>query len=179
MLVRPLQPANALFPISVTLSGIVYSVKSLGANAFNTPSMTKQRLSADANLPLNSFRLQQPLNTSVSIVVTLSGIVMLVRLRQPENASSLISVTLLPIVTLVRLLQPWNAPCPMLVTLLGMVMLVRLLQPENASSLISVTLSGITNSVISLPSTNRCLLPWILLFMSSPVICAVKSFLFT
>ncbi len=41
-------------------------------------------------------------------------------------------VTLLGIVTLVRLLQPENAESPMLVTLLGIVTLVRLLQPENA-----------------------------------------------
>ena len=37
-------------------------------------------------------------------------------------------VTLLGIVTLVRLVQPENAPSPMLVTLLGIVTLVRLVQ---------------------------------------------------
>ena len=41
-------------------------------------------------------------------------------------------VTLLGIVTLVRLVQPENASFPMLVTLLGIVTLVRLVQPENA-----------------------------------------------
>ena len=41
-------------------------------------------------------------------------------------------VTLLGIVTLVRLVQSENAPSPMLVTLLGIVTLVRLVQPENA-----------------------------------------------
>ena len=41
-------------------------------------------------------------------------------------------VTLLGIVTLVRLVQPENAMIPMLVTLLGIVTLVRLVQPENA-----------------------------------------------
>ena len=41
-------------------------------------------------------------------------------------------VTLLGIVTLVRLEQPSNAEEPMLVTLLGIVTLVRLEQPENA-----------------------------------------------
>ena len=38
-------------------------------------------------------------------------------------------VTLLGIVTLVRLEQPENAPPPMVVTLLGIVTLVRLAQP--------------------------------------------------
>ena len=41
-------------------------------------------------------------------------------------------VTLLGMVMLVRPLQLENAPWPMLVTLLGIVTLVRLLQPENA-----------------------------------------------
>ena len=41
-------------------------------------------------------------------------------------------VTLLGIVTLVRLVQPANASSPMLVTLLGIVTLVRLVQPSNA-----------------------------------------------
>jgi len=41
-------------------------------------------------------------------------------------------VTLSGMVMLVRLLQPANAPLPMLVTLSGMVMLVRLLQSPNA-----------------------------------------------
>ena len=43
-------------------------------------------------------------------------------------------VTLLGMLMLVRLLQPENAAYPMLVTLSGMVMLVRLLQPSNAKS---------------------------------------------
>ncbi len=41
-------------------------------------------------------------------------------------------VTLSGMVTLVRLLQPENAPFPMVVTLLGMVTLVKLLQDSNA-----------------------------------------------
>ena len=41
-------------------------------------------------------------------------------------------VTLLGIVTLVRPVQPWNAPDPMLVTLLGIVTLVRVVLLENA-----------------------------------------------
>ena len=41
-------------------------------------------------------------------------------------------VTLLGIVMLVRLMQPLNALSPMLVTRFGIVTLVRLLQPSNA-----------------------------------------------
>ena len=41
-------------------------------------------------------------------------------------------VTLFGIVTLVRLLQPENTEEPMLVTLFGIVTLVRLEQPQNA-----------------------------------------------
>ena len=51
------------------------------------------------------------------MLVTLSGIVMLVSLLQPENANSPMLVTLSGIVMLVRLLQPENAKSPMLVTL--------------------------------------------------------------
>ena len=63
------------------------------------------------------------------MLVTLLGIVTLVRLVQPENAQSPMLVTLLGIVTLVRLVQSENAASPMLVTLLGIVTLVRLVQP--------------------------------------------------
>ena len=48
-------------------------------------------------------------------------------------------VTLLGIVTLLRDLQSLNAYSPMLVTLLGIVTLVKNEQPENASSPILVT----------------------------------------
>ena len=45
------QYANANLPIEVTLLGITYSVNPAGANANNSPSTTRQRLSLDANLP--------------------------------------------------------------------------------------------------------------------------------
>ena len=41
-------------------------------------------------------------------------------------------VTLFGIVTLVKPLQFWNAYCPMLVTLFGIVTLVKSVQPRNA-----------------------------------------------
>ena len=50
-----------------------------------------------------------------------------------------ILVTLLGIVTLVRVVQPWNAEPPILVTLLGIVTLVRLVQPKNALSPMATT----------------------------------------
>jgi hypothetical protein len=60
------------------------------------------------------------------MLVTLSGIVMLVRRVQPLKAFSPISVTLSGIVILVRPLQLEKAPTPMLVTPSGIVMLVSL-----------------------------------------------------
>ena len=56
-------------------------------------------------------------------------------------------VTLSGIVTLVRPLQLENALYPMLVTLSGIVTLVRPLQPENALSPMLTTPDGITISV--------------------------------
>ena len=60
-----------------------------------------------------------------------------------ENAKPPMLVTLLGIVMLVKLLQSPNAPLPMLVTLLGIVMLVKLLQLLNTPSAMLVTLFGI------------------------------------
>ncbi len=51
-------------------------------------------------------------------------------------------VTLSGMVILVSPLQPENALSPMLVTLSGMVIPMSLLQPRNASSPMLVTLSG-------------------------------------
>ena len=57
----------------------------------------------------------------------LSGIVMHVRLSQPKNAGPML-VTLSGIAILVRLVQFSNVQSPMLVTLSGIVILVRLVQ---------------------------------------------------
>ena len=59
------------------------------------------------------------------MLVTLSGIVTLVRPLQPENAESPMFVRLSGIITLANLAQPENARFPMEVTLSGMAMLVR------------------------------------------------------
>ena len=55
-------------------------------------------------------------------------------------------VTLSGIVTLVKALQPENAESPMLVTLSGIVTLVKPLQPENAEFAMRVTQLGIVTS---------------------------------
>ena len=65
-----------------------------------------------------------------SIVVTESGIVILVRLEQFSNAEYPIFVTELGIVILVRLEQPENVNLSILLTELGIIILVRLEQPK-------------------------------------------------
>jgi hypothetical protein len=82
ILVRLLQLENASSPIIVTLFGIVYSDIPAGAKATSSPLIIKHLPSLDANLPLNSFRFLHNLNADTPIVVTLSGIVILVRLQQ-------------------------------------------------------------------------------------------------
>ena len=67
-------------------------------------------------------------------------------------------VTLSGIVTLVKLPQPWKAKPPMLVTLSGIVMLVKLLQLRKASDGIFVTPFGIVMDVASLLFIYNCLL---------------------
>ena len=154
MLVRLLQPANARSPMLVALSGIVYEVNPAGANVISSPSLIKYLPSLDANLPLNDFRLLQPANAPPPMLVTLLGIVMLVRLSQPLNAQYPMLVTLSGIVMLFRLLQSANAQFPMLVTLSGIVMLVKLLQFSNATSPMLVTLLGIVMLVRLLQQKN-------------------------
>jgi len=72
------------------------------------------------------------------MLVTLSGMIMLVKPVQLKNAELLMLVTLFGMVTLVKSLQPRNADPPMLVTLLPMVTLVKLVQFLNASLPIEV-----------------------------------------
>ena len=86
------------------------------------------------------------------MLVTLSGMVMLVRLVHKANASPPMVVTLSGMVILVRLVQLENAATPMLVTLSGMVMLVRLVQLEKAEGPMPITVyplyvAGIISSV--------------------------------
>ena len=96
--------------------------------------------------------VQSP-NAPSPMLVTLSGIVMLLRLLQSKNAQAPILVMLSGIIILLSLLQPLNAPSPMLVTLSGIVMLSRLLQRRKASPSILVTPLGImTVSNVAMPS---------------------------
>lgn len=62
------------------------------------------------------------------MLVTLDGIVTLVRPLQPMNAFSPMLVTPIPMETLSRFMHSLNARFPMLVTLPGIVTLVRPLQ---------------------------------------------------
>ena len=81
-LVKLLQPENATYPISVTPSGIVYVVNPAGIKCSSTPLTTQHLLSAEANLPYKLVKQLHPTNAPFSIVVTLSGIVILVKLLQ-------------------------------------------------------------------------------------------------
>ena len=82
--------------------------------------------------------LQEP-NAELPILVTLLGMVILVKLVQLENAAEPIDVTLSGIMILVKLVQPENALPPILVTPFGIMMLVNLEQPSNAELEILVT----------------------------------------
>jgi hypothetical protein len=63
-------------------------------------------------------------NALSPILITLLGMVILVRLEQLSNAESPILVIPVARRTLVKLVQFWNTLCPRLVTLLGMATLV-------------------------------------------------------
>ena len=73
------------------------------------------------------------------MLVTLLGIVILVKPLQYSNAAVPMLVTPLPIVILVKPLQPPNAQPPMLVTVLGIVILVIAVWFRNASVPMLVT----------------------------------------
>ena len=66
------------------------------------------------------------------MLVTLSGIDILVRLVQLWKAARPMLITPLPIVILVSLVQLEKAPSPIFVTLSGIVTLVSSYQPEKA-----------------------------------------------
>ncbi len=85
-----------------------------------------------------AVRLLQPPNAATPMLVTLPGIVTLIR---PESLNALFPrlATLVPIVTLVRLAQPANAQSPTTVMLVGIVTLARLVQESNAPSPMKMT----------------------------------------
>ena len=122
----------------VTLSGIITLVR------FVQPE------NADPPIPRTPVRFKLPESESIYPTAQLStnftpGIVAVSKREalQPENAEDPMLVTLSGIAMLVSPLQPENAQSPMLVTLPGIVTLVSPLQPENALAPMFVTLSGI------------------------------------
>ena len=91
----------------------------IGVEAMNSKPISVKPLGR-----VSSVRLV-PENAHDPIVVTPSGIWMLVRLSQLENILSPIWVRPLGSVTLDKFLQPSNAPLSISVTLSGIRMLVR------------------------------------------------------
>ena len=94
------------------------------------------------------------------MLVTLSGMVILVRLLQLEKALYPMLVTLFGMVILVRLLQLSKAESLMLVTLSGMVMLVRLLKLEKAEypmlrTGFPLTVPGMVTAPDAFPAPDR------------------------
>ena len=144
-------------------------------------------------------KLLQPENALLPILVTLSGIVMLVKPVQFWNELLRILLPLVRItvfnedgtlldppnievnvwltdgiVMLVKLVQPKNAIPPIYVTLSGIVMLVKPAQASNALSPICVTLSGIVMLVKPVQFWNA-LLP--ILVTLSGIVMLVKPVL--
>lgn len=97
-----------------------------------------------------------PRKLSLPTFLTVLGIVKEEKL-QPSNALSPILMTESGMTMLVRLLHSRNARLPILVTEFGIVTLVRLLQLSNALSLILVTESGIVTLVRLLHFANTLL----------------------
>ena len=87
-------------------------VKCIHRNRCQAAAATK-RLTLDADDAIGDRDAGQAgavIERLFQMLVTLSGIVTLVRPVQPENAAAPMLVTLSGIVTLVRLVQPENAP---------------------------------------------------------------------
>ena len=91
-------------------------------------------------------RPEHPEKTLGSMLVTLSGMSMLVRPVQPEKALSPMLFTLSGMLISVRLLQPSKALLPILVTMFGMVML---LMASFFIPLILIIVPALSNTKIS------------------------------
>ena len=96
----------------------------------------------------------QPPNAELPILVTLSGIVILVRLLHPENALSPIPVTPSGIVMLVSLAQLLKAPSEISLTLSGIV-IVFIFVSANAS--IPIYEIPFSKSILSIPECANVL----------------------
>ena len=140
---------NALYGISVTVPGIVTEVKVLGqqmtfvlALSNRIPFSTQKAVFEESTFISASD--VQPSKTDEPIVLTLAGIVTLVRAEQLLKVLLLIAVKPFGRTTLFRLLQLVNAPMPIDVTLPLNVIDSRALQYIKALLPIVFTLEGIT-----------------------------------
>src|ERR1017187_9190038 len=125
-----LVPANAEFPMLVTLLGIVTSVKP------EQPSKTESSMLVIFVEIMTLVKLA-PENAPVPIVLTPLGTTTLLRLV-PEKAAPPIVVTLCGIVTLSKLV-PENAESPMFATFLPSLTCLRCKQYKNALLSIVIT----------------------------------------
>ena len=82
------------------------------------------------------------------MLVTLFGIVILIKLEQLKKSWLFKIVMLLGKVTVTKYAQNWNAPKPILVTLFGIDTLIKLLQLLNAFEPMLITLYTIEANVI-------------------------------
>ena len=82
------------------------------------------------------------------MLVTLFGIVILIKLEQLKKVWSFKIVMLLGKVTVTKYAQNWNAPKPMLVTLFGIDTLIKSLQLLNAFGPMLITLYTFDKYVI-------------------------------
>ena len=161
MLVSVSQQLNAKSPMLVTLSGILYVLSFalyviiIVLSALNkiwfsyindSDSFTKEPCQYTNGFPVILITLSGMLmlvrelheeNAPFPMLVTPPGILMQAREEHKENAKSPKNVTLSGMLMLVSDSHPVNAESPMLVTLSGMLMLVRESHHKNALSQIT------------------------------------------
>ena len=132
ILVKPVQPENASYPMLVTLFGIVILVKPVQPENAQFPILVPPVITtvfSEAGTELVPPKITLKLISPVpSALDPTYGSVMLVRLLQSSNTDSPTPVTLFGIAMLVILLQSPNARLPILVTLSGIVTFIILLQ---------------------------------------------------
>ena len=103
---------------------------------------------------ITDFRFEQSLKAMPLMLITLSGISMLLRLSQQPNACHSMLITPLEIATFVKLEQCENELSPIVFTVLGIKTLVNPPNSENAFSPIFVTPLGIATSPLTPETSN-------------------------
>ena len=157
-LFRELQKAKAHTTMLLTLSGIETFVNPPGTAISVFSSLVNKSPEVDFKVGLldsteRDIRLVQPTKAPPPNLVTLSGIVMLVKEVQKAKAQPPMLVMLFGIVMLVKEVQPAKAPAPMLVTLFGIVMLVKEEQYSKVQSPMLVTgISSNFDGIVSRPN---------------------------